>query len=173
MANARTTDWEATILEQTARGRRTRYCYSVPLIAAEDRAAIDTDSHILADAIKNTAVNKGIFIAPCKGKIVRVTANALAFAECAAGGTITAQCKKAVIGGTDVALNTAITVSGESGSVPTAETAIDGTLSSTAGALDVIQGQLVYVVLTVSNHTVDVRTDGMTVEIEFVPTDAK
>ena len=161
MANARTTDWEATLLEQTARGRRVRYCYHVPLLLAVDRT-----NEPVADLIDGeVSVNKAAFVAPCAGKVVRVTVNAVTFPT--TSGAATVKATKAVIGGTDVDLCTAIDIDN-----PTDETAIDATLSSTAGALNLIQGQLVYVVAALS-ATTSVDSSGLVVMIEFVPTDVK
>ena len=161
---ARTTDREARVIDQCARGRRTRYVYFVPVIMALNRTAIDADSHILADVIDGeVSVNKAVFVAPCVGKIVRCFANAVTFPTTAGAATI--KFTKAVIGGTDVDLCSTIDVDN-----PTDETAIDGTLSTTVGALDLIEGQLVYAVIALSAITSAI-SDAMIAGVEFVPTD--
>lgn len=170
MAHARTTDKDARLIAQLATGKYLRYIAEVPFIVAEDRAAIDTESHFLADVIGSAgAANKAVFIAPCACKVVRVYANALAFVDNAAGGSTSAIFYKAVIGDTDVALNSALAIG--AATVPTAETAIDGTLSTTSSDLDLIEGQLVYVTVTNSAHAVDARTDGLVLGLEWYPTD--
>ena len=172
---ARSTDKEARIIEQLARGRRARYVKSMPLIIAAARTNMTAPNHMLADACAsgaadNETANKAIFIAPCAGKVVRVYANALIYAAMAAGGTATVKAVKSVIGGSDVDLNTAFNVG--AASPPTDETAVDGTLSTVSGALDLIDGQLVYAVLALSNHAVSTRSNALCLNVEFVPTDA-
>ena len=171
MAHTRTKNDDARMLEQCSRGRRVRYVATVPVIVANARTNMVDPNHAIADVIKNDTVNKAVFCAPCDCKVVRVYTNAKAFVECAAGGTVTAKATKAVIGDTDVDLCDTIAISGESGSVPTAETAIDGTLSTTSGALNLVEGQLVYVVVVVSNHDVDARSDALEICMEWVPKD--
>ena len=171
MAHTRTTDDDARMIEQCSRGRRVRYVATVPVIVANARTNMTDPNHAIADVIKNVTLNKALFCAPCDCEVVRVYANAKAFIECASGGTVTAKATKAVIAGSDVDLCSTIAISGESGSVPTAETAIDGTLSITSGALDLVEGQLVYVVVAVSNHDVDARSDALEICMEWVPKD--
>jgi hypothetical protein len=139
-------------------------------MVAEDRAAIDTDSHLLADVIRAGTVNKGIFIAPCNGKVTRICTNAIAYVDMATSGTATAKVAKAVIGGSDVDICATIAIG--AATVPTAETAIDGVLSTTAGAVSFITGQLIYAVLVVSNHAVSVIPEALTLSVEWTPTDS-
>lgn len=173
MAHARTTDVEATLLKQCARGRRARNVAKVSLIAALARTNMTDPNHAIADVIKNETFYKAVFIAPCVCKVVRVFTNARAYCECAAGGTVVVKAQKTVIGGTDLDLCSDITISGESGSVPTADTAIDGTLATTAGYLDLIEGQLVIVKVVVSDHNVDACSDALEVYVEWAPMDGQ
>ena len=166
----RTTNDEAQVLYQCARGYRTRHTNFVPIIVANARTTMVDPNHVLADVILNTTANKAVFIAPCNCKVVRCYVNAGTYATQAAGGTTTVKLTKAVIAGTDVDLCSTITVGSDS--VPTAETAIDGTLSTTSGALDLVEGQLVYAVMVVSNHNVTDRSEDMIVGIEWVPKDS-
>ena len=169
MAHSKTNDPNARLIEQCAQGRKLRYIYSIPFIAAEARTNMTGPNHILADGIQDTTVNKAIFVAPCAGKITRVYANALTYATCAAGGTVKVKATKTVIGTTDVDLCSTITVSGEAGSVPTADTAIDATLSTTSGALNLVEGQLVYGIMVISNYALTARTSALQLCIEYVP----
>ena len=161
---ARTRNKEARIVEQCARGRVTRYLSFVPVILADTRVAIDTESHILADIIDGQiSANKAVFIAPCNGKVVRCYVNAITYPSTTGAATI--KFTKAVIGGADVDLCATIDIDN-----PTAETSIDGVLVTTAGVLDLIEGQLVYAVIALS-ATTSVRSDGLVAGIEWVPTD--
>ena len=165
-------DPDARVIEQCAQGRRIRNINQVPLIVANARTNMIDPNHILADSILNTTVNKGVFAAPCISEVVRCYVNAGTYATCAAGGTVTVKFTKAVIGGTDVDLCSTIAVSGETGAVPTAETAIDGTLSTTSGALDLLDGQLVYAIVVVSNHAITDRTEHLVAGVEWIPREA-
>ena len=164
MAHTRSTDSDATIVKQCGRGRRVRYIYSVPIIMAADRVTIDADSHVLATVIYGeTSNNVGVFVAPCKGEVVRCYVNAVTYPITSGAATI--KFTKAVIGGTDIDLCSTIDVDN-----PTDETAIDGTLSTTSGALDLVEGQLVYCVAALS-ATTSAISDGMVACVEFVPKD--
>ena len=158
MAHTRTTDDDARMLEQCSRGRRVRYIYNCQILMAVDRT-----NEPVADCIDGETVNKAIFVAPCDGKVVRVYANAKAFPT--TSGAATVKATKAVISGSDVDLCSTIDLDN-----PTDETAIDGTLSTTSGALDLVEGQLVYAVLALS-ATTSADGEGMIVCVEFVPTD--
>lgn len=163
MAHVRTTNKDARIIEQCARGRRIRNIHTVPIIMAKDRAAIDADSHLLADAIDGDTTNKSVFVAPCVGKVVRCTVNAKQYPS--TSGTATIKFTKAVIAGTDVDLCSTIDVDN-----PTDETAIDAVLSTTSGALDLVEGQLVYAIIVLVATTSE-RSDAMIGEVEFIPMD--
>lgn len=164
MAHARTQDPDARLIEQCSQGRRVRYVASKPAILALDRTAIDTDSHILADVIDGeTSCLIPIFVAPCKAEVVRCFVNAVTYPT--TSGAATVVFTKAVIGDTDIALNTAIDID-----APTAETAIDGVLSTTSGALDLLEGQLVYAVVALS-ATTSAKSDGLVLAVEWLPKD--
>ncbi len=164
MTHARTTDKDAKILDQCARGRRIRNISPVFLSVAEDRTA-----NPIADGIKDTTTYKAVFIAPCACEVTRCFANAIAFVDMDTSGSVTLKFSKAVIGTTDVDLCATIAVG--AATVPTAETAIDGVLSTTAGALNLIEGQLVYATMVVSNHTVTTGSSGLVGCVEWIPKD--
>ncbi len=167
----RTTDRDARLLEQTARGRRTRYTAQQWVNIADDRAADDADSSIFADVIRNQTVAIPLFIAPCAGKIVRCGVNATQYVTIASS-TCTIRFLKAVIGGTDVELDTGTTSIGAA-TAPTADTAIDATLSSTAGVTNLIEGQLVYCNVVTAAQDITAKSLGMVLFVEFVPTDTR
>jgi hypothetical protein len=164
MAHTSTTNNDARIISQCARGRRIRNIATASAILAADRAAIDTDSHILANIIDGeTSCTIPLFVAPCDATVVRCFVNAKAYPTTSGAATVTFS--KAVIGGSDVALNTAIDIDN-----PTAETAIDGVLSTTAGALSLVEGQLVYATVALSATTA-VRSDSLVLCVEWIPND--
>jgi hypothetical protein len=165
MANVRSMDNQARLLDPYARGRRVRYIRAKDVILALDRTTIDGVSHILADIIDGeTSCTKGIFAAPCDGKIVRVYTNAKTYPVTSGAATI--KVSKAVIGASDVDICATIDINGK-----TAETAIDGVLSTTAGYTNVITGQLVYLTAALS-ATTSASSVALVVNVEFVPTDA-
>jgi len=164
MAHARTADNDARLIKQCSMGRRIRNIWAQPAILADARTAIDTESHILATVIDGeVSANVGIGVAPCVAEVTRCYVNAKTFPTTSGAATITFY--KAVIGGSDVALNTAIDID-----APTAETAIDGVLSTTSGALDLLEGQEVYAVIALSAIT-SVRSDGLIMCVEWIPKD--
>ncbi|MDO8619396.1 MAG: hypothetical protein Q7R49_05655 [Candidatus Daviesbacteria bacterium] len=171
MAHTRTTNKDARLLEQLARGRRTRYTAQQWIQIADDRAADDADSSVFADVIRNQTVAIPLFIAPCAGKIVRCGINATQYVTIASS-TCTMRFLKAVIGGTDVELDTGTTSIGAA-TAPTAETAIDATLSVTSSDLDLIEGQLVYCNVVTANQDITAKSLGMVLFIEFCPTDTR
>jgi hypothetical protein len=162
MAHAKVVNDEAKILKQCSEGRRIRNLAVVPVILAKDRGAIDSDSHILATLIDGeTSANVPVFTAPCACKIVRLFANAVTFPATSGAATLTWY--KANIGAGDTALNTALSID-----APTDETAVDATLSTTAGVLDLIEGQLVYCTIALS-ATSTARSDGLVLCAEWIP----
>ncbi len=164
MAHTRTADSDARLIEQCSQGRRIRNVASVPVIFAKDRATIDTDSHLLATIIDGeTSCTVPMFVAPCAAEVVRCYVNAVTFPT--TSGAATVKASKAVIGTTDVDLCSTISVDD-----PTDETAIDGTLSTTSGALNLVEGQLVYATLALS-ATTSARSDSLVVCVEWVPKD--
>lgn len=164
MAHAKTNDPNARILEQCSQGRKIRNIATCPVILAKDRAAIDTDSHILANVIDGeTSVNMPIFTAPCAAKITRIYVNALTYPTTSGASAVI--CYKAVIGASDTALNSSLSISGL-----TAETAYDATLVTTSGVTDLIEGQHVYCVFSLS-ATTSARSDGMVLCVEWIPND--
>jgi len=145
------------------RGYRSRRIKEVPFIVANARTNMTDPSHALADCITAETIQKAVMIAPCKGKILRTYVNALVYPT--AGTSAGVVFKKAVIGGSDVGLNTAIDINN-----PTDETAIDGVLSTTAGALEFIEGQLIYAEVAVVG-AVNPRSNALVLGIEWVPTE--
>lgn len=167
---AKTTNNKDLVYVEVGDGKRARRIVSVPFIMAEDRAAIDADSHLLADCIRAetgaTARIKSAFIAPCKGKVIKVSVNAKTYPVNAAG-TYSVDVYKAVIADSDVSvLNAVIAVDNQ-----TDETAVHGTLSQTAGAVDFIEGQLIYVSLDMSNNACTAISDAAVCTIEWMPTE--
>ena len=163
MANVRSTDNDARLIEQEARGRRVRYVACKGISVDTNRATI-----IMATAIQNETVILPMFVAPCDGKVVRITSCGSPFVDMAAGGSVNAKLTKAVIGDTNIDLCTDMLIG--DATVPTADTAIDAVLSTTATDLNLLNGQHVYATVVVSNHTVDVA-GYVTLMMEFVPTD--
>jgi hypothetical protein len=166
MAHTKSSDPSSKLTREINRGYRSRRIKEIGLIIAKDRTAIDADSHILADVIDGeVSCNKSIMIAPCKGKILRVYTNAINYPS--TSGAVTLIAYKAVIGAADVALNAAMNINDNAA---TDETALDGVLSTVAGALEFDEGQLIYVKAALS-ATSDQRSDALIVGIEWVPTE--
>ena len=164
MAHVKTTNHESKLVYQCGKGFRIRKVEFAPCILALDRLAIDANSHLLADIIDGeTSVNIPIFIAPCAGIVERVFVNAVSYPSTAGAATIIAY--KANIGAADTALNTAIDIDN-----PTAETAIDGALGTTA-ARTLLEGQLVYALVALSAATT-VRSDSLLICVEWRPLEA-
>jgi hypothetical protein len=169
MANVRTTDKDARLIKQLADGKYTRYVASQGFIIALARTNNTPPNRIMADVIKNETEVAGFFVAPCACKVVRIAANGTPFVDMATSGTVTAKLTKAVIGGSDVDLCSTIGIG--AATVPTADTCIDATLSSTAGALDLLVGQHVFATIAVSNHDVETAVAYVTLMMEWYPTD--
>ena len=166
MAHAVVNDSQARIIEQCTQGRKTRNVVCRGLV-------IDTArSTHMADAIKSETAIIPFFIAPCDSKVVRITVNGTPYADMASGGTVTVKLTKAVIGTTDVDLCSAISI-GEAtlGTLTVLDTAIDGTLSTTSGALNLLEGQHVFATVTVSAHDCD-AAGYVTLMMEWVATDS-
>lgn len=169
----RTTSREARLIEQEARGRRVRYTKNRWIKIAEDRTNDVDPSEATADVIRTQTVSIPIFVAPCAGRFLRGSINATQWVEIGVGGTVTARFYKAVIGGADVALTAATTISWVTGGTAlTADTVIDGTLSTTSTDLDLLEGQLVYCDIAASNHAIAAKSLGMCLMTEFCPLDA-
>ena len=166
MAHTKTTSHESRLVYQCGKGHRRREVARCKLIVANARTNMTDPNHSVADVIINDSCNKGIFIAPCAAKIERIYVNANVYPTNAAG-TVTVKCTKAVIADTDVDLCTALAIDNN-----TDETAYDATLSTTSGALDLLEGQLVYVVCAVSNNAIVARSSGLIVNLEWRPTEA-
>jgi len=168
---ARSKDKDARLIEQLARGRRTRYTASKSFSVGEARTNNTAPNRITADVIRNETERLPIFVAPCACKVVRIVANGTPFVDLDTAGSTTAQVTKAVIGAADVNL-LASTIAIGAATVPTLDTAIDGVLSATASDLELIDGQHVYATVAVSNHTVETAVAYITLTVEYVPTDA-
>ena len=168
MANIRSTDNDARLIEQLARGRRTRYVVSKSIIIGNARTNNTAPNRIMADAIAGETYIFGLFVAPCDGKVVRITANGTPFIDNDTAETSTVKLTKAVIGAADIDLCTNITVGDVT--VPTLDTAIDAVLSTTATDLNLLNGQHVYGTLVVG-ATVQTAVSYVTVEMEWCPTD--
>ena len=164
MAHAAVKNPNARVLEQCTQGRFIRNVVCKGLRIDTNRATI-----IVADVIKSETAVIPFFVAPCAEKVVRITANGSPFVNMAASGTVTAKLSKGVIGTTDVDLCSTIAIGAET--VPTPDTAIDAVLSTTAGALDLLEGQHVFMTVAVSAHDCDVA-GVVTIMMEWVPTDS-
>ena len=169
MAHARTSNKDSRVIEQCSRGRRVRNIVTLPFIVAEARTNNTGANRIMADAIKAETEVKGFFVAPCASKVTRIYANGTPFVDMDTSGTVTVKLTKAVIGASDTDLCSTITIG--SATVPTLDTAIDAVLSTTAGALDLIEGQHVYATIVVSNHTVQTAPAYITLCMEWIPMD--
>jgi hypothetical protein len=168
MAHAAVKDPVARLIEQCSQGRKIRNIQSKGFSVATDRAANDADSLLMADVIRAETEIFGFFVAPCDCKVVRVYANGSPFVD-SNGGTGTAKLTKAVIAGVDVDLCSTIAIGADT--VPTLDTAIDAVLSTTSGALNLLEGQHVYATVAISNHAVE-AVGYVTLCMEWVPTDS-
>ncbi|MDP2702633.1 MAG: hypothetical protein Q8P98_11245, partial [Candidatus Rokubacteria bacterium] len=133
------------------------------------------DSAVTADIIRSQTVAIPISVAPCTGKIVRCSINATQWVEIGVAGTVTARFYKAVIGAANTAITSATTTISwvTADTELTADTVIDGTMTTTAGVTDVIEGQLIYCDIVASNHAIAAKSLGMLIMVEFVPTDVR
>ena len=168
MANVRTTNQDARIIDQCARGRRTRNVVSKDLIIANARTNNSVPNRIMATAIAGETEIFGLFVAPCDCKVIRITANGSPFVDNGVAETSTVKLTKAVIAGTDVDLCSTIEIG--AATVLTLDTAIDATLSTTAGALDLLGGQHVFGTVIIG-ATVQTAVAYVTVAMEWVPMD--
>ena len=168
MAHTKSSDPASKLTREINRGYRSRRIKEVPILWAADRTAQDADSSPVADVIDSETIQKAIMIAPCKGKILRVYTNALAYPT-SAGATKTVTVKKAVIGGADVGFLSAVL--GVEAAAQTAVTACDGTLSTSAGALEFDEGQLIYAEAASDATATTAKSNGFVVGIEWVPTE--
>jgi len=169
MAHTKSTDPSSKLTREINRGYRSRRIKEIPFIVAATRTNMTAPNCAVADAIAsgiadNESTNKAIMIAPCSGKILRVYVNASVYPTTA--GTAKVVVYKSVIAGSDVAINTFIDID-----APTNDTAIDGVLSAVAGALEFVEGQLIYANVALSNAAVSVRSDALVIGIEWTPTE--
>ena len=133
------------------------------------RARRIATSQSISNVTQNQTDSYAIFVAPCACRVTKISANAIAFVDMDTGGTAPTTVYKANIGAADTALCTAMALG--SATVPTAETEIEATLSTTSGALDLIEGQLVYASIATSNHVVDVDPSALVIQVEWMPTE--
>ena len=164
---AKTINNKDFVYVETGDGKRQRRIASVPFILADARTNMTAPNHILADGIPGeTSFNKGIFVAPCKGKILKVSVNALAFpVNGGAANTITADVYKAVIADTDISvLSSAISIENS-----TSETSVHGTLSTTSGVTSFLEGQLIFAQIALSADAITTRSSGAEVTVEWMP----
>jgi hypothetical protein len=167
MAHTKTSDPQSKLLVELGKGYRSRRIVPIQFIVAAARTNMTAPNHAFADAIRAETGIKTMMIAPCRGKLLRATVNAPAFPV--NGGTITVTIKKAVIGDTDVAMTSALSVENTGGTL-TAETAVDATLSTVADAINMIEGQLVYASVAVSDAAVTTLGQ-LCIELEWLPTE--
>jgi hypothetical protein len=169
MAHAKSTNAESTLLREIDRGYRSRRIQKVNLIIASARTSMAAPANALADAIISETIQKSIMVAPCAGKILRVTTNALTWPINA--GTITVDVKKAVIGAGDQSVLSAALSVENTGAVRVAETAFDASLNATATNLQFVEGQLIYAEVAISANGITTASIGLIVEIEWVPSE--
>ena len=175
MAHTRVINKDARLVAQCAAGRYLRYTCSIPVSVGQARTNNTAPNLIMADVIKNETWYKGIFVAPCAAKILAIYANGSPFVDMAKSGTTYAQFYKGVGGGADTALlsdNTNNGIAIGTATVPTQDTAIDGTLVSAAVATLTV-GQHVYAKVTVSNHNVETAVAYVTLTVEWMPIDTQ
>jgi hypothetical protein len=159
---------KAQFRDQCSNGLRVRNVNTIDFIVAHERTNNVAPARIMADVIAGETEIKGVFIAPCACKVVRIWANGTPFIDNDVLETSTVKLTKAVIGGSNVDLCSNITIG--SATAPTSDTPIDATLSTTSGALDLIDGQHVYATITVDTP-VETAVAYITVGIEWVPVD--
>ena len=163
------------IMDQLGKGYRTRYVEFVEVIVAQDRTDDSSaDSDKLADAIKNEqAMYKGLFVAPCNGRILRCFANALQWPGNAAAGALTGTWYKSTPTA-ETALTVALSLEAAGN---TAKTAVDATPAAgwgdnrTLGINDMNEGEMVRLVIAVANADVLTKSENMVLGIEFMPTE--
>ena len=175
MAHTRITNKDARIIAQCSSGKHIRNINNIEFSVGAARTNNTAPNLIMADAIQNEISTKGVLVAPCAAKILSISANGSPFVDMDVAGTTYVQVYKAVSGGADTALLTDNSNSGikvGDATVPTADTAIDGTLSTVSGVDELTVGQHVYAILTVSNHAVQTAVAYVTVTVEWMSTDA-
>ena len=164
----RTTNKDARIIAQCAAGKAFRNVISKELIVAHDRISNVAPGRIMADVIAGETEIFGFFVAPCACKVLRITANGTPFIDNGAAQTSTVKLTKAVIAGTDLDLCSTIEIG--AATAPVTDTAIDAVLATTAGYLDLIEGQHMYGTIVVG-AAVEITVAYITVEMEWMPTD--
>jgi hypothetical protein len=169
MAHARTTSQDARVIDQCARGRRIRNVATFGFSVGNARTNNTAPNRIMADVIAGETEIFPAFVAPCACKVLRIYANGTPFIDNDTGQTSTVKLTKAVIGAGDTDLCSTVTIG--SATVPTSDTAIDAALVTTAGVLDLIEGQNVYATVVVG-ATVQTAVAYITVCMEWVPMDA-
>ena len=168
MAHVRTSNKDSRVLEQCARGRRLRNVVTKDLIVGQDRSNNTAPNRIMADVIAAETEKFGFFVAPCACKVTRIWVNGTPFIDNDVAETSTITLAKANIGASDTDLCSAITVG--SATAPTSDTAIDATLSTTAGVLNLLEGQHVYGTIVVDTP-VETAVAYLTVCMEWIPLD--
>ena len=168
IAHAKSTFRRERLMDQLGKGYRTRYVASIPVVIANDRDDMAAPGHLHADAIVSesgvTSMVKAIFIAPCNCTVARVFMNALLYPT---GGTLAIDVVKSVIGASDESLlSAAMDAEGV-----TSEVLVEGVLSTTAGRLDLIEGQTVMLDVDCGAGAIT-RSEGLVVSLEWYPREA-
>jgi hypothetical protein len=164
MAHTKVIERKERLMDQLAKGYRTRYVVQQPVSIATARGAVDATNDPVADVIRAETKLMAIMIAPCDSKILRCFVNADQFPV--QGTTVTVKFSKAVVGG-DVDLTAATTIDNL-----TVKVAVDFALVATAGVQDLVEGQLVYATIVVSNNAVTAKSIGLSIGVEYMPTEA-
>jgi hypothetical protein len=96
MAHTRVTNKDARIIAQCSSGKYMRNIEHQSFSVANDRSSNVDPGLIMADGITTETFKKGLFVAPCAGKVVGVYVNGSPYIDMAAGGTVTLNVSKAV-----------------------------------------------------------------------------
>jgi hypothetical protein len=164
MSHTKVIERKERLMDQLAKGYRTRYIRAVPLIVANDRASNVDPGDVTADAIGGIAGESAyvaIMIAPCNCQVLRASINADQMPT-GAGTQVVTLYKAATV---DVSLAT--------GSLKqTDKVCYDLTLSVVSGALDLVEGQLVYALVAMQAVAVAAKSIGMVIQVEYMPTEA-
>lgn len=162
MSHAKTTDARSQWSRELALGARMRHMQSCKFIIAGARTNNTAPNHHKATIIPSETRVIPIMIAPCDGKILRISYCAQVVP---AGGTLMMTPTKSLIADTDVALATALSAE------QTNDTTVDFALVTTAGYLDFIEGQLIYLSIAASADAITTRSEGAIVTVEWMPTE--
>jgi hypothetical protein len=162
MGHTRTLQAKSQWSRELALGARMRRLAEAKFIIAGARTNNTAPNAAKATVIPSETVVVPIMIAPCAGKVERLSFIAQVVPV---GGTLSMTVKKAVIGAADVNLSTALSPE------QTNDTAEDFVLSTVAGALEFDEGQLIFVSIAADAAAITTRSHGAMVQLEWRPTE--